>query len=38
MYFNSKKLISNCVISETNKYIYRNGYLCDCKNDTRQGL
>ena len=38
MYFNSKKLISNCVISEKNKYFSRNGYLCDCKNDTRQGL
>ena len=32
------KLISYCIIFETNKYIYRNDYLrgCfDCKSDTR---
>ena len=27
VYFNRKKLNSDCIIFETKKYIYRNGYL-----------
>ena len=35
VYFN-KKLISYYMIFETNKYIYRYGYLLGCKSETRQ--
>ena len=30
VYFDKKKLISNCIIFETNKYIYRNRYQRCC--------
>ena len=29
-----KKTDFICIIIEINKYIYRNGYLHDCKSDT----
>ena len=39
LFFFKKKLISNCIIFETQKYIYENGDLrgCYCKSDSRQG-
>ena len=39
VHFNKKKLISYCVIFETNKYIDRNDCLhmaVDCQSDSRQ--